>query len=109
MAGARNQKGSLMEAFKARMQLDQASKRQFKAGLVGTAVGYVALGAACAADPAISHLVLKSFTWQHLPFHALFIMGTNLLGASAMASYDRATGKNKNAAENTPEPPAPKV
>lgn len=95
MAGQKFDKGRLTQAFKGSFQLDKASKRQFKAGLATTAVSYAALGVLCAADANASHLLIKSFSWQQIPLHALLIMGTNLIGAAGMAAYDHLKGHRK--------------
>lgn len=104
MAGQLFQKGRLVQAFKNSLQLDDASKRQLKAGLAATGVGYAALGVLCAVDPNASYMLIKQFSWQQVPFHALFIMGTNLIGAAGMAGYDRYAAKKAPGQDDTPRP-----
>lgn len=106
MAGRIFSKGRLVQAFRDSLTLDDAGKRQLKAGLAATGIAYAALGVLCAVDPNVSYMLIKQFSWQQLPLHGLFIMASNLAGAAGFAAYEHYSGRKP--AEGDAPAPQPK-
>lgn len=99
--------GSLARAFKNAAGLDDAGKRQFKAGLAAVGVGYAAVGAVCAIEPAAAYMLIEKFSFAHVPLHTAFAMATGLAGAAGMAAYDHLTGRKEQPDTEKAEASAP--